>query len=639
MANKDEKRVDWRNLSLLVYGVATAVGYLYAVGYYGEFRIDILNYVEPLDLLLISLDNNDDILVVGLYCAIALPLAVVGAVVLGLAIVLVPLAIYLSAILACTSGILFLIAGVVATFRYIADHTYWAAKALRATFDGRNERENPSKSKGHASYFREKALRFVVSYKKTASASNSTTKEGAAREEEHDYLTFAKEVIEDVPTLWKTLGNWILTPAQSIGNGVKALWKGFFEPDPPRRLKGFTTLDWKHWLIVVSVLVYVGAGAYLNGKHDAKEIRLDAKSGVASTENADATVGDGRLGKANAAMSLPADNVDTESKDDDVSENTHTNGNSELSLNANIKGIWTGAWNFVCPIVPLVSCADKNDQARRTVTIYAVPTTNLSSLELKDCRESDRGKSKYARAILRHDVNEVMSGAMSDCLVYLGATGSMQFLADFGSTGDEPNGDQPVSERSEPVVVIINDDASQAAAPLKVDERSAVIFDARSGAVSTRMCELELVALVGPFGTGSADVDKSGGKSVSCSVPDQPKTEVLSVSAAVEELKEATFGTLVLVGRADIRPIKNEEFDSNMDLIQRRVAKVAKPLKDHRSLSVLRVPGGPMNWTEADHACSRVVEIYGCPEATGPNSTNGGSRNGAVSSPNGEDDS
>ena len=63
MADKQKKRFKWKIFSSVAYLFATAVGYLYATGYYGHFGIDILNHVEPIDLLFISLDNVHEVLV------------------------------------------------------------------------------------------------------------------------------------------------------------------------------------------------------------------------------------------------------------------------------------------------------------------------------------------------------------------------------------------------------------------------------------------------------------------------------------------------------------------------------------------------------------------------------------------------
>ena len=53
-------------ITLLSYGFATTIGFIHAQAYYGVFDIDILNYADPIDLLFISLEHIDQVLIVTL---------------------------------------------------------------------------------------------------------------------------------------------------------------------------------------------------------------------------------------------------------------------------------------------------------------------------------------------------------------------------------------------------------------------------------------------------------------------------------------------------------------------------------------------------------------------------------------------
>lgn len=578
MADKQKKGFKWRNFSLIAYLLATAVGYLYATGYYGNFGIDILNYVEPVDFLLISLDNVDQVLKFsGLIVPFVLPLIIlvlVVAILITLIIVLAILGAYLSLVLVLCSASLLILAVIAA----VADRAKWVWQTLQATFgrqsDGRRAAEEDVQGAGgrrpaSRADFRSKVSkvrRLVATYKKVAEADRSKE----AKKKKFDYLTGAKEVtLEKVPKVW----SWILQILRPIPDRTLKWIGGFFESESSWRPKGWTSLGRLRQLVVVGALAYVGCAAYVKGEVDAHKIRQLVANGEQSPKEA-----------------IDAANVDK---------------TSSMFFRS-----------VICPMMPWISCDHKD----RLVATYAVPTANLATLELNECKERDKEGLKYVRANLRQDVGDGAHRAASDCHVYLGATGSMQFLAHFNTSEDnKQTEDQSGGGRNRPVVIVISDDEGQAADPLEVDARSAVVFDARSGTLSAQRCELELVALVGPFVTGSADIEENNDEEqrpAICEAPGRSRKELMGVGAAVNKLKASNFGTLVLVGRADIRPINNKEFDSNMDLIRERLAKVGERLKSHKNLSILRVPGGPMDWINPDDRCSRVVEVYACPTPT-----------------------
>ena len=145
MADQNGKRVRWTSiplLSSLIYGFATIVGYFYAKSYYGSFGIDILNYVAPTDLLLISIDQIENVAALILevpsllgwivWIILSLPtlllLTAIASVVLLLALVSIVLAIAV------------VLDAVIAAVRILAIRLCWLWKALWVTVEDRVQR-------------------------------------------------------------------------------------------------------------------------------------------------------------------------------------------------------------------------------------------------------------------------------------------------------------------------------------------------------------------------------------------------------------------------------------------------------------------------------------------------------------------
>ena len=575
MADKQKKRFKWKTFSLLAYLFATAVGYLYATGYYGTFGIDILNYVEPIDFLLISLDNVREVLTFsGLIVPFILPsiiLILAGVISLGLILVLASLAVYLSLVLIlCSSSLLTLaaLAAIVAMARHIAHQSKWMAKALRTTFGQQGtEEERPST-------FGKKIQGLVTAYKKTAEAHPSKPAK------KNDHLTNAGDVIQATLKVW----SWIPQILRPIRKRTLDWMGGFFESESSWRPKGWTSLGRLRQLVVVVTLAYIGAAAYVNGGINAQKVRVAVEEQAARE----------LVGGADVETAAPAgaDTVEVEPAVPPraTARQVGRKGASQSDGPTSVETLSKLVRSVICRILPLSNCGPKP----RPVRTYAVPTSNLASLELNECKKEDVSDLKYARAHLRQDVSDGAHHATSDCHVYLGATGSMQFLADFRSSIDEPAAPPVEPAGAHPF---------------------AVVFDARSGAVFTDVCDLELAAVIGPFETGGAKVD---GKEVGrqCTVVEHGDVTTMSMKSARVRLGSLTSGTLVLVGRADIRPINNVNFKSNMQLVRKRVKKVQESLEgylEHWGLSVLSVAGGPVDSSKGDDPCSRIVEIYGCP--------------------------
>lgn len=618
MADKQKSIFKWKTFSLVAYLFATTVGYLYATGYYGDFGIDILNYVEPIDFLLISLDNVQDVLTFsGLIVPFILPsiiLILAGVIAFGLIVILASLAVYLSLALILCSGALFVLATlatIAAVVSHIADQSKRMGKALRAAFGRQQgtEEERPST-------FGEKVRRLVITYNKEM-AEARPSKPSA---KENDYYNDVKEVTLGIPRVW----SWIPQVLRPIRDRILRWMRGFFESKSSWRPKGWTSLGRLRQLVVVAAFAYIGAAAYVHGKVVAQKIRLDAESAASAGQSNTAPNGTSNAeDRAAVDDQQPSarlvDGADVESGAATTSDQVA--GSVEVASRVNaptgVEKTWSIFARAICPIVPLISC----DAGARPVATYAVPTANLATLELNECKENV-DSLKFARANLRQDANDAAHRGASDCHVYLGATGSMQFLADFDGVDDKrsPTEHQSDSQRSAPVVVVAGGGAwpPPPVEPLDI-QTFTVVFHAENGAVSAPACNLELVAVVGPFQTGKTEVEKIAKV---CDVPGRSGgIETVSEGNAIEGLGD--YGTLVLVGRADVRPINNRDFESNMALAEARVDKVAASLDgDHRSLRVLNIPAGPVDAPQGAHACSRVVEIYGCP-ASGPSTSVG----------------
>ena len=557
MADKQKKRFKWKTLSLFAYLFATAVGYLYATGYYGEFGIDILNYVEPVDFLLISLDNVNEVLTFsGLIVPFVLPsiiLILAGVISLSSIVIFATLATVSSLALILYSCSLLVLAAIAAVARRVVDQIKWIGETLRVTFG----RQQGTEEEGHSSTFGEKIRRFVTTYKEVAEAHPSKPTK------EDDYYTGAKEVALRMPKVWR----WIPQILRPIQDRTLRWLRGFFQSESSWRPKGWASMGRLRQLVVMVTLAYIGAAAYVNGKIVAQTLRLDAEGAVS--------------GGQSKTLSL--------------------NNTSNARAPTSFEKTWAILRSAVCPIVPSITC-----EVRPVIT-YAIPTANLATLELNECK-AGVDNLKFARANLRQDASDGAHRAASDCHVYLGATGSMQFLADFHGADDESIEDQSDGRRNPPIVIVVSGDEGLPPSLEPVDARPpAVVFDARNGGVSAHACDWELVSVIGPFQTGTTEMEEAGKE---CEVPEHGKIETVSTEDDFRDLRN--YGTLVLVGRADVRPINNRNFDSNMELAQARVKKVAQAVSQ-QSLSVLSISAGPVDSPKGADPCSRIVEIYGCP--------------------------
>ena len=319
-----------------------------------------------------------------------------------------------------------------------------------------------------------------------------------------------------------------------------------------------------------------------------------------------------------------------------------SDGAKERSDNYEFIEFWAAIIDPFCLVVPENFCSTPI-LSETVYAVHAIPTGNLASLEFTDCADEERSnnkaqtndKGKYVRANFRHDAGSDARRTTPDCLVYLGATGSMQFFAVFsGESTRRPLGDPDIQSAPSVVVILNSGDRSAPITeptppkyPFTVEEEAGQPADdspvgpnddGENGTVSADSCDL--IALVGPFETGKPDEFDKAARMEECLVLDQYQSVTFlthsNVSTDIGKVRDGA-GPLVLVGRADIRPINNLKYGSNMELTRARVEWVNKKLLDEKrpalSVSVLSIPGGPSDLKPEDNPCARVVEIYQCP--------------------------
>ena len=629
MADQNGKRIRWTSipfLSSLIYGFATIVGYFYAKSYYGSFGIDILNYVAPTDLLLISIDQIEN--VAALILKVPSLLGWIVWIILSLPTLLLLTAIASVVLLLALASIVLAIAvvlgAVIAAVRILAIRLCWLWKALWMTVEDRVQRikrivRQHTKPQGSArdegmspihvdddAEVSQKPVGLAAAYQEVMAQSNVSKSFQKDR-----YFTAAKNIWGIAEETWKKTWVWHRkhlyklfgkrkdgapnaqrSPDGAVGTLVR-LWQHF------KQLWSERVRPWIAPVFWVLFSMYVIGATSLRGREDAKNTH-------ALAENA---------------------NTGEQPEDHGFFESW----TAIIDPSGYLKAFFCLTQQDSCSIpIPLE-------------TVYAIPK-NLASLEFTDCankaRNNDEGR--YVRANFHHDAGSDTRRTTPDCLVYIGATGSMHFFMALSgdSVGGAPD-DSADIQSAPPVVVILNSgdcaasrrsdqvptacpaDAGRGAGALGMPPSFAVIVDGRSGAVSAQRCELELKAVIGPFKTGESEVIDQDNKGRKCSVPVPGISK--SVSLALSEVNDAIdkiavgsglAGPLVLVGRADIRPIKNHKYGSNMKLTQARVEWVKRRLDEKRpalSVSVLTIPGGPSDLEPEDNPCARVVEIYQCP--------------------------
>ena len=238
-----------------------------------------------------------------------------------------------------------------------------------------------------------------------------------------------------------------------------------------------------------------------------------------------------------------------------------------------------------------------NSSASSAARVFIVPTANVAAIEflpgLRDlARTDDRhraGTKASARnqvsLTIRQDAQTVGATNLPNCLTYVGATETAQFLVDF------------------------EDDDSELA------QREECHFDKRPD--SGNRCDL--AARIGPFASGQATMsgitETDGGKPCD-------RARLTDVSGLIEEINSRGEGgqlvdRMLLIGRADSWPIDNSYFRSNSGLAQARAEWVWRQLlsagwERAEDIHVVRLTAGPIAHGNPPDACDRSVEVHIC---------------------------
>ena len=686
--DKKENRL-WgpTRLALLGYGFATTIGFIHAQAYYGAFGIDILNYVEPIDLLFISLEHIDKVLVVTIFIV---PIVLVWVAVGFPALLVVALA--LLAVLASVVSVVLLavavatplgIGAVINAGRSLANRIEWLREGLHAKRRDRIRRAEKRRQRRRQKappvddLVVEKPLPLAVAYR-DAQASSGPLKPVKM----DDYITMAKTVIKLVPDAMEILAKkW-----DKFRKEHAPKWRDvYFEQGSPRRLKPFYALAWTPRLVVIGVLAFfllhVGWAAW-------------------------------RIGRVDAVQTLPPAAI-AEVGEERYTEEPHSE--PDQSINSWFSWVsesdaWqaTLSWfsdNYagqaICPAVPMVKCGPKN--ARRAV--YVIPTGNVASMDFSYCVKDQEDSGRSVRVSIRHDARRD-ARTNTGCLAYLGATGSMQFFADLPSSGNGEGsaGGGGSPEYNKPAVVVLavppvvpsvgvekkgsdrvsgrstetagregrslgnaKDGGSEGSVRGAVDDQPKALEDDASDAPLYRPtvvvvgaslerttgdwlapCEMTLAAWVGPFAEGEHRIGEEAEKAddlracfgdvrrveVPGSLDDGDEDKATPLKRWWEgNQKVQEVRRLILVGRADREPIYNEHYFSNFALAQARANWVREQLQELENdqsdtVHVLSIPGGPAT-TEID-MCDRVVEIHMCLAPAG--SLDGGTKGEAADS-------
>lgn len=584
MADKNDEGWRVRRIALVAYAAATVLGFFYGTAYYGYFGIDLLDYASPIDLLFIGLANLKYLwaalvgpflflcsLLFGSAAFVSFLLLVVA---LAVAVSWVVLSVCVSFVVALT----FAIALVQATA--LRAYWLWAALAtIRATRLGKRD-PSPSDTDQGVPKPIDRPVRLPTAYQqqtRRAPAWKAINPQTFLDFTNNSLVASFRRV-----TRWgKDLQTDILEIVPKTLRGIKkAYWSfdrvfGVVRSERRIRFKPWAAVEWLHKLVLIVLallfLVYLLFATSQLGIIDAEDVRRKAQ------DSKDCT------------------NV------------------------ANCRSI--GLWEAAKTLLPLPGGLPLGSVAPEGSKVFVIPTGNVASLDFSDClakgpangSTEDEERNKLGRVNFRQDAGNDSRYGTPECLLRLGGIGSWQFLAQIpGSYARKEHEYKP--ERIQPREPYI---------PSVV-----IVFDGRSGAVSTPACDLQLAALVGPFPTGSGklagedDLSKSitstdeTGEDLLCKVPgDQEDRRVKPVGiSAASDLIGSSSEMIVLVGRADIRPIHNDDFKSNMELATKRVNWVSEEIASlNRSLGVLSIPGGSADLEPHDDPCSRVVEIYTCP--------------------------
>ena len=559
------------------YGLATASGFFYATAYFQHFNIDILDFVTPIDFLLMSLQHIDKLVLLGIvglpavfiWVAVILPLVVVLALILLAGSILLLLLITFGGF-----SILILIFALAAGFiQRLMSAVYWGVTALTSMTA---RQAGPDRDSEDDDTKRQQGIRTLIVAYKAAKAQGliawqpirpdtyaEITKQ--MLELANDFRSWAKQRKTDTRNHlvagWKWLKNSYVdektTTETGAIEGQSDMDKVSGEQQAKRRsrVRPWQALDWRpRFLVLCFATLVVGC-----------MVLAAWRIGVVEAQSLD----------------QPDDCV--------------------FDVFRGHFGIGCYSWKIVRPFAPRFGAGSSNSDEENQGSqrrVYGIPMTSLDSLEFSICRTNPKDVREDVRLKLRnlrHDAGNQMHEGLPECLVYIGAAGSMLFLADLPPMVAPPVEPTPPAQPTPPAIL------QQSTMVVVVDGQSEI---------KDLPCKWSFVALVGLFETGKSDVLE---QPANCS--DAPRM-VNNLEDLLTILDGKVAERVVLVGRTDMMPINNESFRSNVGLGQARADEVKKWLQGRGRMksSILSIPGGPAN-PSIENACDRTVEVHMCSSA------------------------
>lgn len=373
-----------RNLLLIAYSVATALGLIYAYQYYAVFDIEFFNFATPLDLLLIALANPGKVLLIALLAVSATLLAILlltliilmlriyALVKTAVLIYIVAVRMLLKAMVLALYFVSFILAVVLAlplsmllTVPVLCIFVLTVAfGSLRCLFLALRTDEHSRHGGFRNAYAAAKADHPLVRLDRFRIVLDFPFRLGPVASSK------MKEVISDFGEILFDFHSKVEDYFETASDNVHYLWDWFLK-------------NWKDIFLI-------------------------------------------GLGLISLYVASASGTVDAEL----------------IVYNKPESNLWEAEYLKAIVDWPL----EKNDdrQGRPEAKVFVVPTLNLASLEfLSDCGcaktdDSDSnataGARKYVHATIRQDAGGTGLTNLPSCLVHVGATDSAQFLLDFGDS-------------------------------------------------------------------------------------------------------------------------------------------------------------------------------------------------------------
>lgn len=584
----------------LIYGLATTVGFFYATAYFGHFDIDILNYVAPIDLLFISLEHIDRVVLIALVLTpIALLTLVVGMPATLLLTYACAIAITALIVLVILAGFRLLVFFLVATqklVRVFVSRVLWVRKRGRITIAKADKIVGSRRRPKWLFGFRARLVDHAEDVLVIAS-------------------TITGETVNVLKGLWKTTRD-VKKRIRETYIGKTTVISDRGASKDRARARSWSELHWPPrfaaaglGLLLLAILVAVAAQV---GTVDATILEHNEKCQLDVLEL------EFNLRCYSGEVTRPlADIVPSMTRNEETERNNVISRVTDLTdffVPMDVFGRAIGlSWeiplrrHFLESYGPQLEphSTDEVDEIHpKWEKIFSIPNANLASLEFSSCNGKREGSRKYARPNFRHDAGNDTRRGTPECLVYLGATGSMQFLAQF------------------------SDDVDSKRKGLGRDETTVVVYDGGGRGQTTpvviRAGGCEEVAVVGPFVSGGHRlecVDDGCSRPGELGCPRCGEVSLCSERALAERISELGDRVLrerpdrmVVIGRVDGEPISTDYYESNFALAQARADWV-----DHQFAQIdwakdvhrMAIPGGPANPADIER-CDRVVEVHIC---------------------------